>query len=159
MFPTYLLLMAAFVAYVHSYPNRGHYPFVIAVCKHKDRLNEPITTDRVREFFTAAGSSKPGMYQFLREQSSGAVDLEGTIVGGWYTTSQTFDQTATVSRQQRLNTCRDAALAGGMVIPAVSACPLFLFSHLGRLKLRQQLDSQIHGSVQRIAGFWRGWRC
>lgn len=119
MLRSYFLVLVSFAACVFSYPNRGHYPFVIALCKHADRPNEPITTTRVREFFTSAGSSTPGMYQFLREQSSGAVDLEGTLVGGWYKTAQTFATTATYSRQQRLNTCRDAAVAGGMVIPAV----------------------------------------
>lgn len=113
------MLVVAFAACVYSYPNRGHYPFAIALCRHADRPSTPITTTRVREFFTSAGSSKPGMYQFLREQSSGAVDLEGSIVGGWYKTAQTFATTATYTRQQRLNTCRDAAIAGGMVIPAV----------------------------------------
>lgn len=119
MFHMCLVVFVAFAACIYSYPNRGHYPFVIALCKHIDRLNEPITTTRAREFFTSAGSSKPGMYRFLQEQSSGTVDLEGTIVGGWYKTAQTFATTATYTRQQRLNTCRDAAVAGGMVIPAV----------------------------------------
>lgn len=119
MLRIHLILIAAFAACVYSYPNRGHYPFVIALCKHADRPSEPITTTRVREFFTSAGSTKPGMYQFLREQSSGAVDMEGSIIGGWYKTAQTFATTATYSRQQRLDTCRDAAAAGGMAIPAV----------------------------------------
>ena len=119
MFRVYLVLIVAFAARVFSYPNRGHYPFVIALCKHADRPNEPITTTRAREFFTSAGSTKPGMYQFIREQSSGAVDLEGSIVEGWYKTAHTFATTATYSRQQRLDTCRNAAIAGGMAIPVV----------------------------------------
>lgn len=124
MFHMYLFLVAAFAATVFSYPNRGHYPFAIALCKHSDRNQEDITKARIWEFFTSAGSSKPGMYQYLREMSSGAVDLEGSVMGGWYTTTKTYAQTATVDRQTRLNICRDAAIAGGMVIPPV--CPLLL---------------------------------
>lgn len=116
--------MAAFAATVISYPNRGHYPFAIALCKHSDRNQEDITKARISEFFTSAGSSKPGMYQYLREMSSGAVDLEGSFLGGWYTTTKTYAQTAAVDRQTRLNICRDAAIAGGMVIPPV--CLFFL---------------------------------
>lgn len=120
MFHTYFFLVAAFAAtVVISYPNRGHYPFAIALCKHSDRNQEDITKARISEFFTSAGSSKPGMYQYLREMSSGAVDLEGSFLGGWYTTAKTYTQTAAVDRQTRLNICRDAAIAGGMVIPPV----------------------------------------
>lgn len=119
MFQPLGLVLLALTTIVHSYPNRGHYPFAIALCKHADRPSEPITTARVREFFTSAGSSKPEMYQFLREQSSGAVDLEGSIIAGWYKTAHTFATTATYTRQQRINTCRDAAVAAGLVIPAV----------------------------------------
>jgi len=119
MFHTYFFLVAAFAATVISYPNRGHYPFAIALCKHSDRNQEDITKARISEFFTSAGSSKPGMYQYLREMSSGAVDLEGSFLGGWYTTVKTYAQTAAVDRQTRLNICRDAAIAGGMVIPPV----------------------------------------
>lgn len=119
MFHTYLFSVAAFAAAVFSYPNRGHYPFAIALCKHSDKNQEDITKARIWEFFTSAGSSKPGMYQYLREMSSGAVDLEGSFMGGWYTTTKTDAQTAAVDRQTRLNICRDAAIAGGMVIPPV----------------------------------------
>lgn len=106
--------------------SRGHYPFVIALRKYADRPNEPITKSRVREFVTSDGSSKPGMYRFLREQSSGAVDLEGSIVGGWYKTAQIFASTASYTRQQRLNSCRDAAVKGGIVIPSVRHVSTFL---------------------------------
>lgn len=126
MFHTSFFLVAAFAATVLSYPNRGHYPFAIALCKHSDRNQEDITKARISEFFTSAGSSKPGMYQYLREMSSGAVDLEGSFLGGWYTTAKTYAQTATVDRQTRLNICRDAAIAGGMVIPPV--CLFFPFA-------------------------------
>lgn len=126
MFHSYFFLVAALLAAtVISYPNRGHYPFAIALCKHSDRNQEDITKARISEFFTSAGSSKPGMYQYLREMSSGAVDLEGSFLGGWYTTTKTYAQTAAVDRQTRLNICRDAAIAGGMVIPPV--CLFFLF--------------------------------
>lgn len=135
MFHTYFLV-AAFAATVFSYPNRGHYPFAIALCKHSDRNQEDITKARISEFFTSAGSSKPGMYQYLREMSSGAVDLEGSFLGGWYTTTKTYAQTAAVDRQTRLNICRDAAIAGGMVIPPVCLSFLcFLFALSSRLFL------------------------
>lgn len=126
MLYTHLFLVAAFVTTVFSYPNRGHYPFAIALCKHSDRNQEDITKARIWEFFTSAGSSKPGMYQYLREMSSGAVDLEGSLMGGWYTTTKTYAQTAAVDRQTRLNICRDAAIAGGMVIPPVCLLLLLL---------------------------------
>lgn len=140
MFHTYLFLVAAFAAAVFSYPNRGHYPFAIALCKHSDRNQEDITKARISEFFTSAGSSKPGMYQYLREMSSGAVDLEGSFLGGWFTTTKTYAQTAAVDRQTRLNICRDAAIAGGMVIPPV--CLFFFFcalfpSFLGLIQRRR----------------------
>ena len=126
MFHMSFFLVAAFAATVLSYPNRGHYPFAIALCKHSDRNQEDITKARISEFFTSAGSSKPGMYQYLREMSSGAVDLEGSFLGGWYTTAKTYAQTAAVDRQTRLNICRDAAIAGGIVIPSV--CLFFPFA-------------------------------
>ena len=138
MFHTLSILMVAFAACVYSYPNRGHYPFVIALCKHADRPNEPITTTRVREFFTSAGASKPGIYVYLREQSSGAVDLNGSIVGGWYKTTKTFAATATDTRQQRLNTCRDAAIAGGLTIPAVRHVSAYFRSSLLTLTQTQK---------------------
>lgn len=131
MFHTYFFLVAAFAATVISYPNRGHYPFAIALCKHSDKNQEDITKARISEFFTSAGSSKPGMYQYLREMSSGAVDLEGSFLGGWYTTVKTYAQTAAVDRQTRLNICRDAAIAGGMVIPPV--CLFFLLPSSSRV--------------------------
>ena len=120
MISVLLFILAFLAAWTSAYPSRGHYPFAVALCNYVDRPSQPTTRDKVLRFMTSSGASTPGMYKYFREQSNGAVDFEGTIVGGWYTVPHTKAFIAGYNRWNKINACRDAAVAGGLVIPKVS---------------------------------------
>jgi hypothetical protein len=113
------LLWVLFVIGVRSLPNRGHYPFTIALCNYPDNKKADLEIDGVKKFFTSSGANTPGMFKYIQEQSHGNVDLEGTEVNGWFTTDESYTTMLTYTRQQRLDQCRNAAAKAGFVVPPV----------------------------------------
>lgn len=109
------------------------------MCKPSDRSAEPLTVQKVKEFFTSAGSSTPGMYNFFREQSSGAVDLEGSVIGGWYTIPHTYADIATYDRGKRLQVCLDAATAAGFKIPSVNKTVIVELNQADQMQRRTNI--------------------
>ena len=114
-----LYILVSLTAYTHAWPARGHYPFAVALCYYSDKQDETMTPDYVRQFLTSADPGSTGLYRYLQQQSSGAFDIEGTIVKGWYKVPLFYSTVNGYTRGGKIKACRDAAVAAGLVIPSV----------------------------------------
>ena len=101
-------------------PHRGSMPWSVLLCKYSDQPQQPQAPAFFATFLTQAGAGQGGAADYWRDISAGAVDLQGSTVGGWYTMGSTLAQAAAPgkTRGQRIDDCVAAARAGGYSVPA-----------------------------------------
>jgi M6 family metalloprotease-like protein len=63
-------------------PSLGSKPFVTILCRYQDDPTTPADPSWYQEWL---GNSYPGLSHYYREVSNGLVNLDGSIVVGWYT--------------------------------------------------------------------------
>jgi hypothetical protein len=101
-------------------PFRSHVPWSVLLCKFSDQAVEQQPPGYFTRFLTEAGATQGGVAQYWRDVSSGGIDLEGSVVRGWYTMGVTLAQSQAQgkTRDSRITDCVNAASRGGYSVPS-----------------------------------------
>lgn len=99
-------------------PFRAHVPWSVLLCKFSDQSAEQQPPSFFASFLTEAGRGQSGLADYWHDISAGGVDLQGSVVRGWYTMGTSLAQSAGQSRGQRIDSCIQAARDGGYNVPS-----------------------------------------
>ncbi len=94
---------------------RTHKAYAILLCKVADVADTPISIAAVKKLFLKDGQGTGNIYDYFLNMSYGSIDLDGSIVLGWYTMTSTKAQLdkrfngAPVDRSQTDADCVQAA--------------------------------------------------
>jgi hypothetical protein len=87
----------------------GKSPLVVVLCKFPDQTAEPHDTAYYQDMFSESGAGKTGVFDFWRDVSYGNLDLNGTVVKGWYTADKTAAEFNTAARDRQIDMCASKA--------------------------------------------------
>ena len=134
-------------------PFRGSVRFSVLLCRYTDSGDPPQTADFFREMFLKRGTG--GLADYWRDLSSGGVNLDASVVRGWYTVPMTVAQAKAKSggpnphRGELIEDCITAARrarndayqvpAGGRVV-AITFPELDIFGESARVLLSHRVD-------------------
>ena len=114
------VVAAGLPAFASGRPHRGHMPWSVLLCKFSDQAAEQQQPSFFESFLTQVGAGQGGAADYWRDISDRALDLEGSVVRGWYTMGVTLAQSRAPgkTRGQRIDDCVAAARAVGYTVPA-----------------------------------------
>lgn len=101
---------------VKSASTRQHKPYAILLCKASDVADEPHTIAYYKQLFLKDSRGTGNIYDYWLNMSYGSIDLDGSLVAGWYTMATTKAQldarnnAVAVTRVQTLVDCKNAAI-------------------------------------------------
>jgi hypothetical protein len=93
-------------------PTRLVSPWLVLLCRYSDVSSVPHDNRWYRDYFTADGSGLGGIYDYVRDNSNGTIDLGGSVVKpdtGWFVMPVSEGQDP--PRQDRINLCLATAMA------------------------------------------------
>jgi hypothetical protein len=107
-----ILFTFAIIAPVHAAtrPYRGSVPWSVLLCKFSGSPDSTKTPDFYRDMFIRSGTG--GLNDYWQATSYGGVNLEGSVVKGWYTIPSTAAQgkiESTRDRNKSFRECVEAA--------------------------------------------------
>ena len=131
-------------------PLRGSLKLSVLLCRFSDSPTPSDDIDYYEDFFL--DSSGPSLNSFFREISGGAVDLEGSVVRGWYTINKTKQQVSELKPRDKKHTeCVAAAITAGYTPPenhsvvVVTSPSIDAFGSLGKAFLGQGMALSLAG--------------
>ncbi|MGH7439961.1 MAG: ricin-type beta-trefoil lectin domain protein [Polyangiaceae bacterium] len=89
-------------------PATINWPWLALLCEWQDLAGvDPQTPEFYKNYFTEVGVGTGGMFDYMKDNSNGVLDMTGSIVRGWYTMpAKQFDG---LSREQTIATCLQTA--------------------------------------------------
>ena len=111
-----LLLLAAVCMRVNAdwaRPLRNSLPMSVLLCKYSDSPTPIDGIDFYRRFFTGAN----GLQKYWQDISDGAIDLDGSVVRGWFTIDKTTEAAKASKRDIKINDCVNQARKDGYTRP------------------------------------------
>src|SRR5882724_11034338 len=89
--------------------------WAVILCKFSDDNSPTQPLTKYQRLFTGVGNGSFNMVDFFRDMSHGQLDLSGSQVFGWFTTSvKKSDYGASVDRNGLVADCRTAATNAGV---------------------------------------------
>ncbi len=88
-------------------PFRGSAKWSVLLCRFSGAGNPPNSADYYRDMFFRRGTG--GLEDYWNYVSDGSLNLDGSVVKGWYTMSVTHEQSLKQGRFQRVDSCKNAA--------------------------------------------------
>jgi len=114
-----LLVLVLHSAPAAARPFRGSVEWSVLLCRHAADADAQGNPPRDRAFyenlFYKDGTN--GLADYMDQVSYGNLNLDGSIVMGWYTMPFTLNQSRTRNRRQIWDDCINAAAAGGYNLP------------------------------------------
>jgi hypothetical protein len=89
-------------------PATINWPWLVLLCEWKDLAGvDPQTPQFYKNYFTEVGAGTGGMFDYMKDNSDGVLDMTGSVVKGWYTMpAKQFDG---LERAQIIATCLQTA--------------------------------------------------
>lgn len=90
-----------------GHPFRGSIPLSVVLCQYQGNVASTRSPDFFSSMITRAGTN--GVNDFWSTTSYGAVNLNTTMIKGWYQVPYSAEQAQTLTRTQRFHDCLEAA--------------------------------------------------